>query len=623
MDASLIPNIELFIAQVDPFNHLPKALISQIAANIEIRYLPQGEVIAFAEQTDKRLLYIIRIGAIDQKKTNGELRARLESGSVFGFSIFNPKEDEKYTACAIENCLIYQIPYTLLNDILQQHPEYAAYFANEAGVRLHNASKSGWLQNQDGIFMKTVDEVANRKVATVAASATIRETAQSMCRQRRSSALIMHNGKLVGIVNDRDMTKKVVAQALDVNLPISSVMTPNPPTVAAHDLVLNAISLMMRHNLRNLPVMVDDTVIGILTATDLVQKNSTQSIFMINHIFQADSLPLLITLSAKRGAIFEALIEGGVDYQNMMQVMTLIADAFHQKLLMMAEHQLGTPPCAYCWIVAGSQARYEIHPLSDQDNAIITERELNGEERHYFSQLAEFVNDGLDKCGYERCSGGYMASNPKWCQSLAQWKHHFEHWILNPEREGLLNASVLMDLRAVYGASELAGELSRFFVERIQNNSRFLAFLVANTVRVKPPLSIFRNFVLIKDGEHKNKLNLKKRAISLLVDLGRIYALSAGIVQTKSTEERFTACYEKKTINKEMLDDILGAYRFVCEVRFKYQLEEWRRQVPLTNHIAPDELTSFERNNLKDAFRLIAKLQEAAEMRFSQKGLIR
>ncbi|MGR6980426.1 DUF294 nucleotidyltransferase-like domain-containing protein [Testudinibacter sp. P27/CKL/0425] len=623
MDASLIPNIELFIAQVDPFNQLPKTVIAQIAANVEIRYVPQGEIIVAAEQAAQHVLYIIRIGAVEQKKANGELRARLESGSVFGFSIFNPKEDEKYTACALENCLIYQIPYSLLNEILKNHPEYAAYFAAEAGTRLHNASKAGWLQNQDGIFIKTVEEVANRKIATVTASATIKETAKSMCRQRRSSALVMQNGKLVGMVNDRDMTKKVVAEGLDVNQPISRVMSVNPPTIAADELVLNAISLMMRHNIRNLPVMVDETVIGILTATDLVQKNSTQSVFMINHIFQADSLALLINLSTKRQAIFEALIDGGVDYQNIMQVMTLIADAFHQKLLLMAEHQFGKPPCAYAWIVAGSQARAEIHPLSDQDNAIITERALNDDERHYFAQLAEFVNQGLDKCGYERCSGGYMALNPRWCQSLAQWKQDFEHWILTPELESLLHASVFLDLRAIHGDQTLADELSHFFVERIQGNRRFLAFLVANAIRVKPPLSIFRNFVLIKDGEHKNKLNLKKRAISLLVDLGRIYALAAGIVQTASTEERFLACYQKKAINKEMLDDILGAYRFVCEVRFKYQLQALRQQQPLTNHIAPDELTSFERNNLKDAFRLIAKLQEAAEMRFSQQGLIR
>ena len=622
MDSSLIPNIELFIAQVNPFNHLPSALISQIAANIEIRYLAQGEAIAFERQAEKRLLYIVRIGAIEQVKANGELRARLERGSVFGFSIFNPNEDEKYSACAIENSLLYQIPYRVLNEIIQHHPQYAAYFANEAGIRLQQASQTTWV-SQNGIFMQSVAEVANHKIATVEASDTIQQTAVKMCEQRRSSALIINNGKLVGIVNDRDMTKKVVAQGLNTNQPITTIMTPNPPTIAANDLVLNAISLMMQNNIRNLPVMAEGEVIGILTATDLVQKNSSQSIFLINHIFQADSLALLIKLSQKRQAIFEALVESGVDYQSIMKVMTLIADAFNQKVLMMAEHKLGAAPCRYVWIAAGSQARNEIHPLSDQDNAIVCERALNGREQRYFSHLAEFVNNGLDKCGYQKCSGNYMASNPKWCQSVETWRGYFEQWILNPELDGLLHASVFMDLRAIYGLHELADDLSRFFVERVRDNSRFLAFLTANSIRIKPPLSIFRNFVLIKDGEHKNKLNLKKRAISLLVDLGRIYALSAGIVQTRSSEERFIACYQANVINKQTLDEILGAYRFVCEVRFKYQLDELRRQRALTNHIAPDELTSFERNNLKDAFRLIAKLQEAAELRFSQKGLIR
>ncbi|TNH04600.1 cyclic nucleotide-binding/CBS domain-containing protein [Testudinibacter sp. TR-2022] len=623
MDSSLIPNIEWFIAQIDPFNHLPKNVISQIAANIEIRYIAEGAVIAFEEQRDKRCLYLIRTGAVEQKKANGELRARLESGSVFGFSIFNPQEEEHYTALAIENSLIYQVPYAILHQILQQHPEYAEYFASDANIRLHKAAQAHLAQDQSNLFMQSVAEVANRKIAQVDAHATIQYTAEKMCQQRRSSALIMQDKQLIGIVNDRDMTKKVVAQALDVQLPITYIMTSNPPTIAADDSVLNAVSLMMQHNIRSLPVMADNQVLGILTATDLVQKNSTQSIFLINHIFQADSLPLLVNLAQKRQALFAALVNSGTHYQHIMQVMTLIADAFNQKLLMMAEHYCGVAPCRYAWLASGSQARYEIHPLSDQDNAIITERKLSFEEQRYFLRLAEFVNDGLDKCGYEKCSGGYMASNPKWCQSLAEWQQDFRHWIQNPEQEGLLNASVLLDLRVIYGASDLGTELQQFFIQLIGQNRRFLAFLTANAIRVKPPLNIFRNFVLIKDGEHKNKLNLKKRAISLLVDLGRIYALSAGIVQASSTEVRFKACYQANVINQATLDDILAAYHFVSEVRFKYQALALQQQQALTNHIVPNDLTLFERNNLKDAFRLIAKLQEAAEMRFSQKGLLR
>ncbi|HBO37841.1 MAG TPA: histidine kinase, partial [Pasteurellaceae bacterium] len=226
------------------------------------------------------------------------------------------------------------------------------------------------------------------------------------------------------------------------------------------------------------------------------------------------------------------------------------------------------------------------------------------------------------QCGYEYCTGNYMASNPRWCQTLSRWKQYFEEWVTHPELEGLLNASVLMDMRAIHGNAELVTGLHDYIVDLTQNNRRFLAFLTANSIRIKPPLSIFRSFVLTKEGENK-RLNLKKRAISLLVDLGRIYALAAGISRTMSTEERFNACYKTGFINKATLDNALGAYEFVCDMRFKYQLNCLQNQQLLSNYISPDELTSFERNHLKDAFRLIAKFQEAAEMRFSYRGIMR
>ncbi|WP_040976703.1 DUF294 nucleotidyltransferase-like domain-containing protein [Necropsobacter massiliensis] len=627
MDNSLIPNIELFIAQVPPFNHLPDNLIKQIAHNIEIRYVPKGETIVGEVRSENEYLYIVRIGAVEQihlcGQLSGQLRARLENGDSFGFGIFDHQAQDKYQAYALENSLIYQVPFRLLNDILKAYPEYAAYFSTNPGTRLHSFAKNNLIKNQNDIFIKRVIDVANPKVALVEHNATIRQAALKMCEQRRSSALIMRQNQLIGIITDRDMTKKVVAQHIDINTPVTHIMTLQPPVINGNELVLNAVSMMMQHNIRSLPVMIDGQIRGILTATDLVKYNSIQSVFIINHIFQANTLPLLEEVAAQQKGLFSALVENGTAYNDIMKVMTLIADAFTRKLLMMAEHQLGPAPCGYAWVVAGSQARYEMHLLSDQDNALIVERELSTDERHYFTCLASFVNDGLNQCGYARCSGHYMASNPVWCQSLATWKNYFSQWVIEPESESLLNASVLMDMRGIYGDIALVNELQQHFTALVADNKRFLAYLVANSIRVRPPLSIFRNFVLTKEGKHKNKLNLKKRAISLLVDLGRIYALAAGITETLSTEQRFANCHKRGLINQQTMDNVLGAYQFVCDMRFKYQLTALHGGQAIHNHIDPHALNVFERNHLKDAFRLIAQFQDAAEMRFSQRGIIR
>lgn len=72
----------------------------------------------------------------------------------------------------------------------------------------------------------------------------------------------MITGKLIGIITDRDMTKRVIADGYELNAPIKSVMTANPTTVSPNDLVLHAASLMMQHNIRSLPVVEEGKVVN-------------------------------------------------------------------------------------------------------------------------------------------------------------------------------------------------------------------------------------------------------------------------------------------------------------------------------------------------------------------------
>ncbi|MBE2897666.1 CBS domain-containing protein [Pasteurellaceae bacterium 20609_3] len=245
MNESLIPNIELFLTQVTPFNYLPEEMITQIAHHIEISYYPKGQQIIL-EKAGQTALFIIRVGAIEQRYQDNSLRARLENGEVFGFSLFNQQEQEKYEAIALENTLLYQVPNHYLSTLLAEYPHYAPYFSDQVATRLMNASSKQILSHQQSTLMKEVGEIANRKVAFVDPNHSIREAALVMTNQRRSSALIMQEGRLVGIVNDRDMTKKVVANGRNINEPVTSIMTENPPTIAASERVLNAIVLMMK-----------------------------------------------------------------------------------------------------------------------------------------------------------------------------------------------------------------------------------------------------------------------------------------------------------------------------------------------------------------------------------------
>ncbi|GAL09218.1 predicted signal-transduction protein containing cAMP-binding and CBS domains [Vibrio astriarenae] len=208
-----------------------------------------------------------------------------------------------------------------------------------------------------------------------------------------------------------------------------------------------------------------------------------------------------------------------------------------------------------------------------------------------------------------------MAATPKWCQPLSVWKHYYKKWVANPEYERLLNISVFLEIRSIYGNSEFETILRDELHQNIRENREFLGMLVNDSVKTNPPLGIFNNLVLEKSGENKKTLNVKRYAINLIIDLARIYGL-ASECEVSATDERFKHAFENGSLSEDSYRNIIGAYQFILSIRFNHQLEALKSGGEADNNINPDSFGSFERGHLKDAFRIIAELQEAAKVRF-------
>ena len=106
-----------------------------------------------------------------------------------------------------------------------------------------------------------------------------------------------------------------------------------------------------------------------------------------------------------------------------------------------------------------------------------------------------------------------------------------------------------------------------------------------------------------------------ERKEPLIVELARIYALSSGSLITE-TPDRLKAAAESQKISKDDERELSEALYFLNSLRFKHQINALNNNEELSNNLVPDTLSQFERNHLKDAFRIIAKQQEAAKFRF-------
>ncbi|MGJ7094504.1 DUF294 nucleotidyltransferase-like domain-containing protein [Vibrio hannami] len=621
MSETLLPNIIQFISSIDPFDKLPQPLLRELSRTIKISYKASGSIIDPCEQEDK-FLYVIRTGAIEQRKPDGVLRARLGPEDIFGFSFIGSIEDlsekKKYRAVAIENSILYQIPHSAITRLMEEHPEYAEHFASQAQKRIQSALDVVWSDKEKGLFVKKVSEVASDRVAVVESSMSIKQVALEMSMMQRSScAVIMEDDQIVGLMTDKDMTKRVIAKDVDTDSPIATVMTPNPLTVKPDDLVLQAASLMMQNNIRNIPVVEDGVVKGLITTTHLVRNNRIQAIFLIEKINYARSIEGLAQLALERQAIFEALVEGKVAIDNIGKVMSLIYDAYTKRILEIAIDKFGAPPCEFTWMVAGSHARNEVHLLSDQDNALILSDDATASDRIYFRHFGAYVVNALHTCGYPLCTGNYMAAVDKWCQPISTWKQYYKKWFCNPEYERLLNITVFLEIRTVYGNQQYVKELQETMRHYIEESREFLGILVREATSVSAPLSIFNNIVLEKSGKDKKTLNVKRHALNPIIDLARIYGLASKELSENGTEDRFKKANEKGLISDEYYKDIIGTYQFISQLRLKHQLWALKNGEEPNNDIQPNHFGSFERKHLKDAFRIIDNLQDAVKLRFS------
>jgi CBS domain-containing protein len=346
-----------------------------------------------------------------------------------------------------------------------------------------------------------------------------------------------------------------------------------------------------------------------------MQQHSLNTVALAGTIRRCQSVDELVEASRQLPELQLQFISSGMIADHLTQALSAVTDAISQRLLELAEAELGEPPVPYAWLVCGSQARREQTTVSDQDNALLIDDAMKPEDDAWFEKLARFVSDGLARCGFEYCPGEVMATNPKWRQPLSGWRGYFDHWINSPEPMALMHSSIFFDMRPLHGDESLYQTLRGEILQQCRDNRIFLAYMAANALKHRPPLGFFRQFVLVHDGEHDDSLDLKHRGVIPVVDLARVFALSAALPEL-NTRERLIAAEQAGALSHSGADDLLHALEFIATLRARHQVEQHLAGEPMDNFLRPDSLSSVERAQLKDAFAAISTMQEALEQRY-------
>ncbi|GAB3486610.1 DUF294 nucleotidyltransferase-like domain-containing protein [Marinomonas epiphytica] len=605
------------LCQYSPFEELsddPQLL--EMVKEIEIQYLRAGEW-AIAPNSLNQVLFFIRSGAIEVFHKENKLIRRMNEGEVFGYASLIRGGKSTQSMRTIEDSLLYRIPAKWFLKLYDENDHFSDYFELDRDVRLRTAVDA---QSSDVSLMTwPVKSLLRRQPVSVQQSVSIQAAAQTMSEKRVSSLLILDDQQLVGILTDRDLRTRAVAKGLAYDTSVEQIMTPNPLVIDCGDYASEAVLKMMERNIHHLPVMKHDSPIGVISAGDIVQKETHGSVFLISEIHKQTSMEGLRNISQKMPHSFSQLVEADANTQMIGNAMSHMGTAFVKRLLQLAEIKFGPPPVPYCFVALGSQAREEQTIKTDQDNAIILSNKYN-ESLHaeYFKQLAEWVCAQLDQCGYSLCSGDIMASNPRWRQPLAVWQDYFSDWIQQPKAEALLRVSIFFDLRGVYGDKTLAKQLNRHIREQTKQFPNFLTFMARNANQRKPPLGFFRQFVLDGEGKQSRTFNLKERGIAPIIDIVRVHALACGS-QKLNTFERLDDIEAEGLLPEGRARDLSLALEMIGLVRIKHQRDQISEGVEPNNHVNPENLSAFEKRHLRDAFDIVVRQQEFLKFRYAGK----
>ena len=607
MDTELV-EIRDFLAQHAPFDALPAAVLRRLCSQLEVRYFRRGTLIlGVGQETD--VMYVLRSGAVDIRDRDGDLVERAESGNSFGMSALLQGTASSYEFTAIEDSLVLAVPAPVFLGLYEAEPAVKDFFDRRHRQRVRQSAAASEVTDRGAAGLRTTAQsLVHRAPETASSSVTIHEAAQTMRRRGVSSLLLVDGGRLVGIVTDRDLRNRALAEGRDSADRVATIMTPDPVTGSVDALAFELLMEMVARNIHHLPIVDGGRLVGVVTSTDLMRLEHANPIYLVGDLHKAPTPEDVARLSGRLPRIVQQLSEEGASAEDTGRVATAVSDAIARRLLDLAVADLGPAPAAYCWVVLGSQARLEQGLASDQDNALILSDDATPDDAEYFADLADRVSTGLAACGYSYCTGGVMATNPRWRQPLSQWRRTFGAWLKTPEPDAVLAGSIFFDMRALHGSVDLLTSLRDPVLAQAPQQRAFLAHLAKHAVAKQPPLGFFRGFVLEGAGEHVDTLDLKRKGIGPIVDLARVHALATGTHQV-STRARLRAVASAGRLGSESAADLAGALEFIGQVRLRHQGLRVRARLAPDNYVRPDELSPFEKRHLRDAFQVVQHAQ--------------
>jgi CBS domain-containing protein len=488
------------------------------------------------------------------------------------------------------------------------------------------------LQNSEAVFRiaafqyhETLQNVMERDVYQCRPGDSVQSVAEEMARRRISSVVVTDDrNKPVGIVTERDMVRKVVAdyKCQIVERTISEIMTPDLVCLPPDGTLFDALSILSRDMIKHLPIVENYKVVGIITLRHIMKIRHAEPFVLIGQLEKAESVEDFRDVKKELIYLVREKLDTNTDPVDIVTMLSLINAGIHRRLLRKAVEEQGTPPpVEFCFFVTGSHGRKENLLFPDQDFCIITDDYPDSQFKeidNYFYEVSRKFSDYLNEAGFTYCPGNIMGQNPEMRRRISDWLTFVSGKVRTQGSFVVRYMTLIFDSAYLFGMRSLFDTYMNHAYNEISQNYNILRQMHDEEEgKHKVPLGLFHTFITEKDEAHKGQIDMKKSGLIFISEAARVLALKNGILET-STLDRIQALVEKGVIHRDDSEYFENAYRVILYHTLKAQVDNYLTKGTDDYYLAPYELSHMSQEMLKEAFKAISKLQDIVASEFGE-----
>ncbi|WP_035053418.1 DUF294 nucleotidyltransferase-like domain-containing protein [Andreprevotia chitinilytica] len=592
----------LFDFKHPPFDNLTETECARVEAAIDLVYFPAGSVI-LAQSHPVDSLYVVMKGKVGEYEGQDCSAVYAANDSFDARALVTGLIQVENRA--IEDTLAWQIPRELVLELTQSNLLFAAFFYQNVAQKLSVLAHRPMQRELRPALMSKVSQTYLTPPLWLTDQSTVLDAARLM-REHHANTVLLRGPHGPGIFTQSNLRDVVIDGRNPADTPLADYAQHALITVDEDDYVFEAMLVMARHTIQRVLVKRGDEIIGLLEQVNLLSYLSNNSQIVAAQIERACSIDELKGASDSMRRLVDLLSGSGVK-------VTLIAglvSELHRQLLARLFALLAPADMLnhVCLLALGSEGRGEQIQPTDQDNALII---ADGYSHPDLADVCQRFNDALVELGYPRCPGGIMVQNLFWRRSETGFKQAINDWIDTANGANVMHLAIWLDARPVAGQTALLENLRSHLNRYLSGNAAYCSRFAFPIEQFEIQPSLFSQLL----GSGDSNIDLKKAGIFPIVHGVRSLALEHHVSET-NTYRRIEVLAQRTHLSATVAQDLAESLAFLQGLYLRFGLQARQRGEAVVYLIAPEQLTTLERDLLKDTLKVVKQFRALIRQRY-------